>query len=136
MTNLPDLNWLLTGFTERTTGVIEAVVVSVDGLLIATSQGLDRATADQVAAVAAGLASLTRGAARLFDAGDVRQVMVSLDHGYIILTAVGNGAALAVLADAGSDVGLVGYEMTVLARQVGGALSPELIEDLRARLPR
>ena len=65
-----DLNWLLTAFTDRTPGVVESTVVSVDGLLIAASSGLDRATADRVAAVASSLASITRGASRVFDAGD------------------------------------------------------------------
>ena len=132
----PDLNWLLTGFTDRTPGVIESVVVSVDGLLIAASSGLDRATADRVAAVASSLASITRGASTVFDGGDMRQVMVAYDNGYVVLTSLSEGAVLAVLATAGSDMGLIGHEMATLGQQVGGVLNPRLIETLRAQLPR
>ncbi len=131
-----DLNWLLSGFSSRTPGVIESVVVSIDGLLIAASEGLDRATADRVAAVASSLASITRGASRVFDAGTLKQVMVAYDNGYIVLTSLRDGAVLAVLATAGSDIGLIGHEMRTLGDQVGTALSPQLIEDLRAQLPR
>ncbi|HUG86438.1 MAG TPA: roadblock/LC7 domain-containing protein [Euzebya sp.] len=131
-----DLNWLLTGFSERTPGVIESIVVSVDGLLIAASQGLDRATADRVAAVASSLASITRGASRVFDGGALRQVMVAYENGYIVLTSLREGAVLAVLTIAGSDIGLIGHEMATLGQQVGGALSPQLIETMRAQLPR
>lgn len=132
---MDDLNWLLTGFANRTAGVVEAVVVSVDGLLIAKTDGLDRATGDQIAAVTSGLASLTRGAARLFDAGSVRMVLVDLDRGYIILHSLGQGAVLAVIAETGCDVGLVGHEMALLGRKVGSALTPATIDDLRTKLP-
>ncbi len=131
-----DLNWLLTAFTDRTPGVVESTVVSVDGLLIAASSGLDRATADRVAAVASSLASITRGASRVFDAGDLKQVMVAYDNGYIILTSLRDGAVLAVISTASSDIGLIGHEMRTLGQQVGTALSPQLIEDMRAQLPR
>lgn len=131
-----DLNWLLSGFSQRTPGVIESIVVSVDGLLIAASDGLDRATADRVAAVASSLASITRGASRVFDAGGLKQVMVAYDNGYIVLTSLRDGAVLAVMATAGSDIGLIGHEMRTLGQQVGTSLSPKLIEDMRANLPR
>lgn len=130
-----DLNGLLTGFSERTPGVVDSIVVSIDGLLIATSQGLDRATADRIAAVASSLASITRGASRVFDGGSLRQVMIAFENGYIVLTSLPDGAVLAVLTAAGSDIGLVGHEMAVLGRQLGD-LNPQMIETMRAQLPR
>ena len=42
-----NLNWLVQNFAERVPGVNEAVVVSSDGLPIATSSGLDRDAADR-----------------------------------------------------------------------------------------
>ncbi|MEE8599477.1 roadblock/LC7 domain-containing protein [Euzebya tangerina] len=131
-----DVNWLLTAFTDRTPGVIESVVVSVDGLLIAQSSGLDRATADRIAAVASSLASITRGASRVFDGGSLRQVLVAYENGYIVLSSLREGAVLAVLTAAASDIGLVGHEMATLGQQVGGQLSPQLIESMRTQLPR
>ncbi len=44
-------NWLLANFVRGTDGVRDAVAVSSDGLLIATSDGLDRTGADHLAAI-------------------------------------------------------------------------------------
>jgi predicted regulator of Ras-like GTPase activity (Roadblock/LC7/MglB family) len=54
-----NLNWLVSNFSRSVPGVAHAIVVSADGLLMAVSERLDRARADQLAAVASGLASLT-----------------------------------------------------------------------------
>ncbi len=63
------LDWLVSDFVRRVSGVTHALVVSVDGLKLAVSDRVDESTADQLAAVASGLISLTRGAARCFQAG-------------------------------------------------------------------
>ena len=49
-----DLDWLINGFTERVPGAANAVVVSSDGLVLAMSDRLDRAHADQLAEGARG----------------------------------------------------------------------------------
>ena len=131
-----NLNWLIDNFVERVPGVLDAVVVSADGLLMAMSEGLDRATADPIAAVTAGLQSLTQGAARIFDGGAVRQVIVDMEHGFLFLTAVSGGSSLAVSAAATCDIGLIGYEMALMVSRAEAVLSPALIAELRAHLPR
>ena len=78
-----------------------AVLVSVDGLTIAASEHLPRERADQLAAVASGLASLATGAAQLFEGGRVLQSVVEMENGYLLLMRVGDGSHLATLA---SDV--------------------------------
>ena len=55
-----NLNWLLDNFVNQVSGVVDAVVVSSDGLLMAMSPGIGRAGGDQLAAVASGLNSLTQ----------------------------------------------------------------------------
>jgi uncharacterized protein len=132
----PDLNQQLTSFSDETPGVIEVIAVSTDGLLIAASRGLDRATADRIAAVASSLASITRGASRVFDGGALRQVMVAYENGYIVLSSLRENAVLAVLTAAGGDIGLIGHEMAALGKQVGASLRPDLIDATRAQLPR
>jgi predicted regulator of Ras-like GTPase activity (Roadblock/LC7/MglB family) len=119
-----DLNWLITGFTERVPSVAHAIVVSSDGLPMAFSQGLPKDRVDQLAAVTSGLASLTQGAARVFEGGAVTQVVVEMQHGMLIVMAVSYGSSLAVLAAADCDMGLVAYEMTLLVERVSGALTP------------
>src|SRR6266536_1923339 len=73
-----NLNWLVNNFVRNVPGVAHAIVVSSDGLLMAVSDRLDRARADQLSAVASGLASLTHGAARVFDIGLVGYEMALL----------------------------------------------------------
>jgi predicted regulator of Ras-like GTPase activity (Roadblock/LC7/MglB family) len=127
----PDgFRWLTDDFVRQVPGVAHAVVVSADGLLLMASRGLPQDRAEQVSAVASGLISLTQGAARCFDAGQVSQCVVEMDHGLLILMTVSDGSSLAVLAAPNCDIGLVAYEMTLLVERVGQQLTPEL----RARL--
>ncbi len=139
MTNLSaeaqNLNWLLESFVDRVSGVIDAIAVSADGLLMAMSAGIGRAGADQLAAVTSGLTSLTQGAARCFGGGEVNQVVVELEGGYMFFMSIGQGSSLAVVAGKASDVGLIGYEMSMLTKRMGGVLTPLLIAELQAALP-
>ena len=118
------LDWLLVEFVRDTPGVVHGVVVSGDGLRLATSPGVATALGDQLAAAAAGLISLARGTAHLLDAGALNQTILEMNKGYLFVSSVGPGAALAVYAESRCDIGLVGYEMTMLASRVGHALSP------------
>ena len=131
---IENFHWLLTQFVGGTAGVSEAIAVSSDGLLLASSVGPDRENVEQLAAVTAGLASLTRGAAEMFRMDDVEQVIVEMGRGYLFVSTISNGSALAVLAYKDADIGLVGYEMTLLVERVGSALSPELISELKNTL--
>jgi uncharacterized protein len=130
-----DLNWLIGNFATRTPGVAHAMVVSADGLPIAVSERLDRAKADQLAAIASGLASLSQGAARYFDAGLVRQTIVEMQRGLLFVMTISDGSCLAVLAAASCDVGGVGYEMATLVTRAGEVLTPTLRAELQAALP-
>ncbi len=65
------LDWLLAEFVRDTPGVVHGVVVSGDGLRLATSPDVGVALGDQLAAAASGLVSLARGTAVLLDAGTV-----------------------------------------------------------------
>ncbi len=123
--------WMLTNFVDRVPGVSYAVVVSSDGLLLTSSAGLPRDRADQLAAVASGMSSLTSGAARVFGAGDVVQTVVEMRLGCMLLMAIADGSCLAVLASPDCDMGLVAYEMTLLVDRAGELLTPELRTQLR-----
>jgi predicted regulator of Ras-like GTPase activity (Roadblock/LC7/MglB family) len=131
--NAPDLDWLITSFAERIPGVESVVVLSTDGLVLALSDRLDRDTADTLAAVTSGLASLTAGAARHMGAGNVNQVIVEMDGGYLFVTNVSEGSALAVMCGPECDIGLIGYEMSMLVARVGQVLTPALRAELSMR---
>jgi predicted regulator of Ras-like GTPase activity (Roadblock/LC7/MglB family) len=120
-----DLNWLITNFVERLPAVAHAIVVSADGLPLAFSDGFPPDRADQLAAVASGLSSLTQGASRVFEGGTVLQTVVEMEGGLLVVMTISNGSSLAVLAAPDCDMGLVAYEMTLLVERVGRALTPE-----------
>ncbi len=126
--------WLLTRFVQQTPGVSDAVCVSSDGLLMAMSTDLDRGRADQFAAIAAGLTSLSLGASRCFGYGDVDQLMVEMTTGFLFVASISDGSCLGILADKNSDVGLVGYEMTMLVDRFGSVLTPQVRAGLRDAL--
>jgi predicted regulator of Ras-like GTPase activity (Roadblock/LC7/MglB family) len=131
-----NLNWLVSNFAKSVPGAAHAIALSADGLLMAVSERLDRARADQLAAVASGLASLTQGAAKIFGGGQVTQTIVEMEKGFLFVMSVSDGSCLAVLASPSCDIGLVGYEMALLVARTGEVLTPELRAELQAALPR
>ena len=123
--------WMVDSFVQQVPGVAHAVVVSADGLLLIPSSGLPRDRADQLAAVTSGLVSLTQGAARCFEAGGVVQTVVEMERGIVLTMAISDGSSLAVLASPSCDIGLIGYEMTLLVDRAGKLLTPELRAQLQ-----
>ncbi|WP_433598451.1 roadblock/LC7 domain-containing protein [Nocardia sp. CA-135953] len=129
-------NWMLANFVRNTDGVRDTVAVSSDGLLIAMSEGLDRTGADRLAAMVSGLSSLARSASRSYAFDGLKLIMIEMKRGFLLVSALGDGSCLGVIADGGCDVGLVGYEMAVLAERAGALLAPALISELRESLRR
>jgi predicted regulator of Ras-like GTPase activity (Roadblock/LC7/MglB family) len=119
------LDWLLDDLLGRLPGAERAIVLSTDGLLIGRSSSLLRDDAEHLSAVASGLQSLARGAGRHFDGGPVRQTIIEMERSFLIVTAAGLGACLAVLAEADADLGLLAYEMNLMVKRVGAYLSPK-----------
>ena len=118
------MDWLLDDFVKATPGVRHALVISGDGLRLAASRGVGTALADGLSAAASGLVSLARGAASLLDAEPVTQTIVEMAAGYLFATSVSQGSILVVHTERQCDMGLVGYEMTMLANRVGHVLTP------------
>ena len=116
-------------------GVTHTLVVSADGLLMAVSDDLDRTSGDQLAAIVSGLSSLTRGAARQLRSGEVRQSIVEMDTTFMFTMSISDGSVLSVMAEATCDVGLIGYEMALLVSRTEATLTPQLISEMRSRLP-
>jgi predicted regulator of Ras-like GTPase activity (Roadblock/LC7/MglB family) len=134
-TEANNVNWLVNNFVDQVPGVSEAVVVSSDGLPIATSAGLDRDAVDRFSAVASGLIGLSYGAAGRFGGGAVTEIIVEMENAFLFVTGISDGSLLAVVADGSADIGLVGYEMAVLVEKAGATLTPELRAELQAALP-
>jgi predicted regulator of Ras-like GTPase activity (Roadblock/LC7/MglB family) len=135
-TEVNSFNWLLANFVRNTDGIRDAVAVSSDGLLIATSDGLDRTGADHLAAIVSSLSTLGRSASRRYDFEALKLIMIEMRRGFLLVSAIRGGSCLGVIAEAHCDLGLVGYEISLLAERFGDLLTPNLITESRRSLPR
>lgn len=117
------LDWLLDDLLHRVPAAERAIVLSSDGMLIGRSSTLHRDDAEHLAAVASSLQSLARGASRHFGGGAVQQTVIEMENSFLIVTAAGVGACLAVIAEAEADLGSLAYEMNLLVKRVGTYLS-------------
>ncbi|MCK1796805.1 roadblock/LC7 domain-containing protein [Streptomyces sp. XM4193] len=124
-TDTADLGWLLERLLQRTAGARHALVLSRDGLKLCHTPELTVDQADQLAAIAAGIQSLSQGASLEFGdgTGGVRQAMTEFYGGILFIVEAGQGAHLAIVADDSADVGLVGHNMNELVEQLGDYLS-------------
>jgi predicted regulator of Ras-like GTPase activity (Roadblock/LC7/MglB family) len=119
-----DPGWLLGDLTGRVPGVRSAVLLSADGLVIA-GHGLGADAADELAAIASGLFSVARAAARFGGTDGVRQVVIEMDGLMLFTSAAGAAAVLAVLAGQETDAGVLGYEMGQLVKSVAPFLAAQ-----------
>ncbi|WP_113703199.1 roadblock/LC7 domain-containing protein [Nonomuraea lactucae] len=134
-TEAQNFNWLLANFVRSTDGVTHAVAVSSDGLLMAMSEGLSREGGEQLSAIVAGIASLSKSASRRYGMDGLKLVMIEMRRGFVLVSAISDGSCLGVLAGSDCDLGLIGHEMTVLCDRVGGLLTPQMITELKSALP-
>lgn len=134
-TEAANFNWLLDNFGNNVPDVRHTIVVSADGLLMAMSEELDRTNGDQLSAIVAGMSSLTKGASRQLRAGEVRQAIIEMDDLIMFLMTISDGSVLSVVADSQCDIGLIGYEMALLVSRAEATLTPQLVTEMRSRLP-
>ena len=117
--NGEELGWLLDNLVSRVANVRQALVLSRDGLAVAKSQEMSREEGDRLSALAAGVQSLARGAGQQVGGGEVRQIVIEMDSAFMFVMAAGEGTCLAVLASAEANLGVMAYEMAMLARRMG-----------------
>jgi predicted regulator of Ras-like GTPase activity (Roadblock/LC7/MglB family) len=126
-----NFNWLLSRFASETADVRGAIAVSSDGLLIAMSSSLDRTSADRLAAITSAITSLAKGASRHYDLGEPNKVIIDLEYGYVLVSTIGAGSSLGVLASKSASLGTIAYEMALFGNRAGAVLTPKLIEELK-----
>jgi predicted regulator of Ras-like GTPase activity (Roadblock/LC7/MglB family) len=126
-----DFNWLLNRFASETAGVVDAIAVSSDGLLIAVSRLRDHADSDRLAAIVSGITSLAAGASGNYGLGSLNKVIIDLEGGHVLVSAIGSGAVLGVVTSKEAKLGNIAYEMTLFANRAGAALSPQLVLELK-----
>src|SRR6202034_3988629 len=116
------LDWLVDDLVRRVAAITKAVILSQDGMTLGASDTLERDDAEHLAALAAGFQSLARGAGRRFGGGAVRQTIIEMESGFLLVSAAGSGTCLAVLTGGEADIGQVAYEMAILVQRTGDHL--------------
>ncbi len=92
---------------QASSGDVEAAaIVSVDGLSMASSLP-SNIEEDRVSAMSAAMLSLGERISSELGRGELEQVMVKGENGYVILTSVGEEAVLTVLARKDAKLGLI-----------------------------
>lgn len=94
-----------------------SAIVSVDGLTIASSLPIG-VEDDRVSAMSAAMLSLGQRIADELSRGELEQVYVRGDNGYVLLIAVGSEAVLTALAREDASLGLVLLEMRRAAQDL------------------
>lgn len=97
---------------QASSGDVEAAaIVSVDGLSMASAlpAGIED---DRVSAMSAAMLSLGERIASELTRGELEQVNVKGEGGYVILTAIGEEAVLTVLARKDAKLGLILLDVT------------------------
>lgn len=118
------LDWLLDGLRDRTPGIRHVLVLSKDGLKVGFTPDLGEDAADQLAAIASGIQSLSVSASGQFGSGiGAGQCMVEFRGGMLFVIPAGEGANLAAVAAEDADVGFIAHNMHELVEQIGGYLT-------------
>jgi uncharacterized protein len=129
--NAQSFNWLVNRFAEGTAGVIAAIAVSADGLLIAMSDVVQRDSADRLAAIASATLGLANGVSESYPLGDPDKVIIELERGYLLVCTISIGCSLGVLATKQASLGTIAYEMAMFSNRASTVLNPQLIEELK-----
>jgi uncharacterized protein len=124
-------NWLVNRFADGTAGVIAAIAVSADGLLIAMSNVMERDSADRLAAIASATLGLANGVSDSYPLGPPDKVIIELEHGYLLVCTMTIGCSLGVLASKPASLGTIAYEMAMFSNRASTVLTPQLIEELK-----
>ena len=94
-----------------------AAIVSVDGLNMASSLP-GNIEEDRVSAMSAAMLSLGERIASELGRGGLEQVYVKGEHGFVILSAIGEEAVLTVLAREQAKLGLIFLDMSRAVKEL------------------
>ena len=114
----------LRDFIRCSPQVQAAAVVSFDGLAMASALPPDM-DEDRLGAMSAALLSLGEQAAAGLGRGDMRQLFVEGEHGYVFLMSARDRAVLTAVAEQSAKIGLVIFEMRRAADAIGHLLEDE-----------
>ncbi|MCC5947378.1 MAG: roadblock/LC7 domain-containing protein [Nitriliruptoraceae bacterium] len=121
----------LDDFIHSSPDVEAAAVVSFDGLPMASAVP-DSMEEDRLGAMSAALLSLGEQAAIGLGRGQLNQVFVEGDHGFVFLMSAQDQAVLAAVASRQAKIGFMLFEMRRAATRIGEVLAAPVAEPAAA----
>ncbi len=111
------LTSILTELNGTSADIEASGVISTDGLMMAAvlPQGLDE---DRVGAMSAAMLSLGDRTAQELGRGELEQVLIKGNHGYVLMTYAGAEAVLTVMAKPNAKLGLIFLDVKRAAENV------------------
>lgn len=122
MSRIEALNQILENLQSSSSDVEASAVVSEDGLIIASSlpQSIEE---DRVAAMSAAMLSMGERTAVELKRGNLEQLFVKGENGYMVVMQAGPHAVLITLARKAAKLGLIFLDMTRAAAETKKVLS-------------
>jgi predicted regulator of Ras-like GTPase activity (Roadblock/LC7/MglB family) len=125
---MPTEDWMIEE-VAGVPGVRHALVSSADGLVRARSSQITREVAEKVGAACAALHSLGTSMSGQFESefgpgrGNVRQVLIQFEGGFLFVRHAADGSRLAVVTDSTVDPALIGQQMALQVQKIGRSLN-------------
>lgn len=115
---------LIRDMEANTPGIEASAVVSVQGLPIASAMPME-VDESVVAAMTAAMLSVGERAASELVRGNLQQILLQGDEGYIIIKGAGTSAIITVLAKTDANLGLILMVLKKISAKIGELLSEE-----------
>lgn len=115
------LTSVLTELNGTSADIEASGVISTDGLMMASvlPSGMDE---DRVGAMSAAMLSLGDRTAQELSRGNLEQVLIKGNHGYVLMTYAGQEAVLTVLAKPNAKLGLIFLDVKRAAESIAEML--------------
>ncbi|MEM3526378.1 MAG: roadblock/LC7 domain-containing protein [Candidatus Jordarchaeaceae archaeon] len=124
MSKIDEIMSLIRDMEANTPGIEASAVVSVQGLPIASAMPMD-VDESVVAAMTAAMLSVGERAAQELVRGNLQQILLQGDAGYIIIKGAGTSAIITVLAKTDANLGLILMVLKKISTKIGELLSEE-----------
>ncbi|MCH6162524.1 roadblock/LC7 domain-containing protein [Streptomyces marispadix] len=99
-----------------------------------SSRRSPKGSSADLATIVSGLGSLTLGAAKLMNGGEIRQTVVAMEEGSLFVMSISDGSLLGVHATPDCDMSVIAYHMALFVGRAGHVLTPELRTELRSSM--
>lgn len=109
----------LNALNESSNDIQASAIFTLDGLIIAST--LSSGSTDEVGAIAAAMQALASRTTELLQRGNLMQVQVQGDHGYMVVSTIGHDAVLVTLTRPHANMGLVLHEIKRFQQSCQGA---------------